>query len=321
MQGRMRSLGRSGWTFHLRDLGYLVLRGPRAYGRRRTPRVRRYWAGVVRLGQPLDYLRYRLGRRLLPKPSLAPIPEDAGVVRVEGLPEPLVSAAVDEAERILRSLDLDAMAVANAGQHMYSIDFADRIGMDSAILRLALEPDVVRVLSDYMGVVPVVSYIGLQYSPNQVTIPGTSQFFHFDGHDVRTVKMFVNVSDMAEDNGPLTVMMAHASERLARAISYRKTEATKRIPDDVALSYVDRDRETRVLTGDRGSVHLVDTDRCFHYGSRAASRPRVLLEVQYHSPFAFILPRRFRRDLVFAPLAAAPSVSELDRLVLGGPPR
>ena len=39
---------------------------------------------------------------------------------------------------------------------------------------------------------------------------------------------------------------------------------------------------------------MVDSSRCIHFGSRAASKLRRILMIQYITPFSFTLPLNYR---------------------------
>lgn len=302
-------------VFHILELRYLV-RGVRAYARRRTPRVRRYLGSIVRWTYPREVSRRRQLVTSLP-PAPASIPDDVGVLDLSRVLAPQIDGAVAEAHRLLPSLDLPGRRSAQPGLHLHAIPLREHLERDSAILRLALDPSLVRIVSDYLGTLPVVEDIYLWYSPNEANVDGSSQFHHLDGQDVRTLQLFVNLEDVSADQGPLTALSARASEEIARSISYRKNEVTKRVPDEVVAEHVRDDRDVHVLAGPRGSAWIVDTDRCFHFGSRAGSKPRHLLVLQYYTPFAFVLPRRWSTALPYAPEADRLASGELERRVLG----
>jgi hypothetical protein len=70
--------------------------------------------------------------------------------------------------------------------------------------------------------------------------------------------------------------------------------------------------------GPAGTVAVVDTSRCFHYGSRVAedASPRLVTVLQYLSPFSFRVSRDRKRAAPYGHVAQATS-SALERLVLG----
>jgi hypothetical protein len=302
-------------AFQLRELRFLV-RGLKAYGRRRTPRTRQLFARLVRATYPREVARRRQLAAALPAPP-ATIPDETGILEVTRLFPSQIAAAVDEANEIAPTLGVDRLRSEQPGRHLYPVPLRDHLGRDSAILRLALDPGLLRLVSDYLGTLPVIENIYLWFSPNEQNVDGSSQFHHLDGQDVRTLQLFVNIEDVDEDSGPLTALSATATERIAHAISYRKNEIAKRVPDEIVERYVDEATDVHVLAGPSRNAWIVDTDRCFHYGSRAGTRPRRLLVLQYYSPFAFVLPRRWSSALPFAALAPTFAKDEVERCVLG----
>src|SRR5204863_9870911 len=93
----------------------------------------------------------------------------------------------------------------------------------SAINRLATHPEVLRIISNYMGMVPTLYRINLLYSPNDEEVELASQYFHLDPEDVIMTKIFVFVEDVDEDTGPTTVLPADRSTIVRRAIDYRNS--------------------------------------------------------------------------------------------------
>jgi L-alanine-DL-glutamate epimerase-like enolase superfamily enzyme len=61
----------------------------------------------------------------------------------------------------------------------------------------------------------------------------------------------------------------------------------------------------------------IDTDRCFHFGSRKANKPRLILSMQFVTPFSFTLPRQWWKKLPYAELARSGDFDPVERAVLG----
>ena len=134
-----------------------------------------------------------------------------------------------------------------------------------------------RVLSlatHYFGEVPVLSDVRLWWSPpNDSCVE--SQQYHFDGEDRTQLKLFLNVRDVDEDNGPLTVIDAASSAMIARQ---RRRSARL---EDITVEDTVGPQSIMTLKGPKGSFGLVDTSRCLHYGSRRNLKDRVVLMAQY----------------------------------------
>ena len=303
-------------VFQLRELLYLS-RGLRAYARRRTPRVRKVFAWLLRAMKLPKYLqRRRLVRDLPVAPGFA-ISEETGIINLTGFEPEVLEQAVAEGKRVFDTIDLSAERAKAPDLHRFDFPLRDHLTPDNPILRLALHPKLIRIVSEYIGMIPVIENITLWYSPNDHNVEGSSQYYHLDGQDLRTVQVFIFLGDVTEDSGPLTAVAAAASENLAQIVAYRKNERTRRISDELVLSRVAPEREIYMLVGPESSAYAVDTDRCFHYGSRAGRRSRRLLLIQYYSPFAFVLPWDWSTDLPLAHLAEKPGFGDIERLVLG----
>jgi hypothetical protein len=296
----------------VRELAYLA-RGLRAFGRRRTPDARKRVAWLLRMGQ---YQRYATRRDLVSRLPLNPavrIPEDAGYAKLDALDRGAVNDAVVAAKAHWSRFDMVGALARRGDRPFVSQGLGPILEPDDPVLRLALHPDVVAAVAHYIGMVPVIENAVMLYSPNDRRLDNSSQYFHLDGQDVRTVQMFVFLERVTAENGPLVVMRADASEALARRVGYRKTPATKRLEDETVLAAGDVVR----LTGEPGDAYIIDTDRCFHLGSREGRAPRHVLVIQYYSPFAFVLPRRWDGALPFTRLVSRPGFDEIQRLVLG----
>jgi hypothetical protein len=156
---------------------------------------------------------------------------------------------------------------------------------ESAINRLASHPEILRVVSNYMGMLPILHRVNLLYSPNDEVVEASSQFFHLDPEDVIMTKIFVYVEDVDPDSGPTTVLPADRSTIVRRAIDYRN----ERVPDEVIAEHGGAEHLIEAV-GRAGTLAFLDTCRCFHMGSRKAARPRYVIMIQYQTPYAAPAP-------------------------------
>jgi len=198
----------------------------------------------------------------------------------------------------------------------FLIPILDRaeITRESPYARFALRDDILRAVTRYLGVAPLLSSVNVYYSPPVTEGLASSQLFHCDGDDTRQIKIFVLCTEVQSDNGPLTVMSAAESEALRRKIGY---EYRNRVTDE-QVEQVLGSPELLEVVGPVGTSCFVDTSRCFHYGSRVESGAgaRLAAIIQYVTPYSFMLPRDYRRWAPYAHLADDSS-SPLERLVLG----
>lgn len=300
----------------IRELPLLAINPKRYAGLRSTAVRQLYWNMFAAMSPREGAKRRQLAQELQAPRDVPPIPKDKGFAKIDWLDPKLVDAVVQEARAVIKATDMPALEAKLGHPHLINVPLQDRLGPGSAIWKLGVDPTLLKVISDYLGIFPVVQGIHLYYSPNRSNVDDTSQFLHLDGQDVKTVKVFVYVEDVDEENGPLSIIPADQSARLASELHYRKASGERRVADEVAERVLGKDA-IKQMTGPAGTVYVVDTDRCFHFGSRQASRPRYVLGYFYFTPFAFVLPMNWRKALPFAPIRNADSLSERERYLFG----
>ena len=242
------------------------------------------------------------------------VPHDRGFLVVPPGPFPEMSDVIDAARAAVRDgLAADRLARANKPFLAGMVD-QSTLDLDSPYLRLALRPDIIAAISRYLGVVPILQYANVLYSGHVDADLAKSQLYHCDSDDTTQLKIFVHCTDVTPENGPLTMMTASGSTRLRRHLGYRYN---RRVVDTEAAPFSSNDQHP--MLGPAGTACFVDTSRCFHFGSRVGgnAEPRVIMMLQYLTPYAFILPGDPRRAARFRRLST-PDLPRLSRLVLGG---
>ena len=188
---------------------------------------------------------------------------------------------------------------------------------ESSIVQFALDDNVLGIVSDYLGIVPILASIHLMRSTYTAEAPRASQLFHCDYEDLRQVKVFVAAGNVQPENGPLTALSAGTSRRVKNKINYHYGGKTFRVPDHSVTSLVAND-EVQVFTGREGFVTFIDTSSCLHFGSRVheGADPRLVVQFQYLTPPAFEFLFRYGRRRPVTSIAAAGD-SAIRRLALG----
>jgi hypothetical protein len=194
------------------------------------------------------------------------------------------SAACAEAARIVERSDIVALRQRSRKPYLVKVLSPEARSAQSEIVKLAFDPDFLRVVAEYLRCVPTLTYIDIWYSPNDggPHLDG-SQLFHLDHEDLTQLKCFVYIDGVDEQQGPLRVVSAVDSERVVRRLNYRTTAEEKRVPDDEF-----KNESIFVATAPRGSVLFADTSRCFHAGSRGGGKARLAIVYQYLTPYAFV---------------------------------
>jgi len=146
---------------------------------------------------------------------------------------------------------------------------------------LALSNEILQLASDYMGEIPVLLKPRLWWTrpegPN-AQFSGT-QLFHRGRpeapHIRRQAKFLVTVNDVDENSGPFTFISADLSAKIfpgyCSGERVSDEEMYRNVPAAATLRHV----------GPPGTILMVDTCRCFHFGRRASSKERLLLMIQF----------------------------------------
>jgi hypothetical protein len=202
-----------------------------------------------------------------------------------------VKEVVAESMRIFESSNKISSQVSK--QYLRDIPIEDNLSMDSPFLKLALNPKLLSVVTQYLGVAPILREIKMRYSPNQEMMGG-SQYFHTDKEDLRSIKVFIFISDADDVSGPLTALSAKASENVIRSIR-GPWQGIGRFEDEEVLSRVSSD-DIQKIYGPSGTVAFLDVTRCLHFGSRPnlkepeAVKPRLVVWFLYQSRLALEFP-------------------------------
>ena len=192
----------------------------------------------------------------------------------------------------------------------------DHIQQFPEFLDFCLDPTLLGVAADYLHELPILASVEFWHSRATAEQYQNSQLYHSDLDDVRQFKIFLFVSDVDEQSGPLTVVAAGRSEEIGRALRYRPRSGHVRIEDERIRPLLSPGDE-RVLTGPPGTVVFIDTSRVLHFGSRVATRDRYVVMVQYLALTNFMYnPFYSFKAWPYAHLAR-PGMSAAQRAVLG----
>jgi hypothetical protein len=267
-------------------------------------------------GRERDASRYRLADELRAGALFTIPPEQGLLVLPAGAiakAEPVVAAG----NELVDSLGHDRLsAQAQKGGFMAKEFLPDSAtDLESPYMQFALSQEVVAPIAAYLGFVPILTQVDLWYSVHGSDAPRLSQLWHLDHADTTQVKVWIHLSDVGRESGPLTALDAATSETLADRIDY-DLDKGYRVPDEQVDAVAGDDGMVR-FEGPASIVDFVDTSRCFHFGSRveAGATPRRLFFAQYLTPYAFKF-RDHRNEAPFRHLASQ-APGELESLLLG----
>ena len=199
----------------------------------------------------------------------------------------------------------------------YELDIT--LPINSPLIDLVTSDSVLGAATRYLGQIPMVNIMLISYSPKNRPFEGSSQYYHLDGHhypldvdEPTQIKLVMLACDADEESGPFTALTREASKEAYKALVGKKRSALdkncpqwnaiiehgSRIDDDTMYKYCDRSNVNK-LVGKRGDMMLVDTNRCYHYGSRPGSKDRWVFFVEF---FRADDPELFHGDEIDRPL-------------------
>jgi hypothetical protein len=209
------------------------------------------------------------------------------------------SRTLPHLERVLE--EMDAVVEERGGQRhpFHGKPFLFDILPDRAwerypsILDFVTTPEVLEPVAEHCGFVPCLSgdtppgvrlmESTTRYDPQPEGPWRSSQLWHTDYHSFPTVYVAVAVREIGPEDGALHFLGESASRRVAKELDYNRWRSSHNVSDDDVAEQVDPS-EVNTFTGPRGTVLLIDSSRCFHFGSRNPRNPRYQLQYAYISP-------------------------------------
>lgn len=185
-------------------------------------------------------------------------------------------------------------------------DVAPTLDPANPFVRLALEPKVIDIVNNYLGMYSIFYYLTLNITEPVApeAAPVSSQRWHRDPEDKRMCKVFLYVNDVDEGSGPFTYARgSHYGGRYGHIFpqhppkgTYPNAEAVKRaIPKD----------EVAPFMGRAGTLVFADTAG-LHRGGYATEKERIMFTAGFCSassvwPFRFVYPAGFDRLVAALP--------------------
>lgn len=151
--------------------------------------------------------------------------------------------------------------------------------LDSVFMRFALDERILATAAGYLGAAPFLESISLLHSkPANPQKPISSQRWHRDNTDKAIVKVFVYINDVSPEEGPLTILPLEESRRVPSYLEHY-------LSDTQIAQYASSNAIVSLL-GSAGATFLVDTNNCFHFGSRC-TKVRLAFVAYYTTGFGY----------------------------------
>ena len=169
----------------------------------------------------------------------------------------------------------------------FRIDLIARgIPARSPLLKVALDVRLLEIVAAYLGMWPSLHSIGAWLNYPTAAAAASSQLWHHDPEDLKIIKTFIYLEDVAEENGPFTYIPGtHPFGRhVALGAKYKKSGVA-----DAQLSGGFPSTTWRVCTGPANTMILADTVG-YHRGGKPMRGTRLLVTFTYTSGTPMVQP-------------------------------
>jgi hypothetical protein len=270
------------------------------------------FATVANLRAPADTLkRRRLAGRYRAQPKPVDMPAETGYSRLSpddlpGLDRVLaICRGIFEAKVGPVGRDVRAESEGKRG-FLRNLLTNEDLQANPELIEFALSEELLGAASAYLGAIPNLNRVDLLYSvPRSGDGLAASQFFHLDPEGLTQAKVFINIFDVDEPQGPFTFIPADHSRRIVQEIRTQRKKTGVPVVGrytDEEIAELGGDEATVRISGGPGSGVIVDTSRCLHCGSRVQPGAfRLCLYIQYcksREVGNVFDPSRFERDPV-----------------------
>jgi hypothetical protein len=157
-----------------------------------------------------------------------------------------------------------------------------------AFAAAAIEEGVLQSVIHATGMVPHLESVDVLASAPTSASPSASQLWHYDVNDDRIIKLFIYLEDCWSQHGPFTFIPAEPSQRVSGELGHY-------VSDPEIAKHVPR-AQWRTVEGAAGTAFLVDTGRCYHFGSRSEAT-RYAYIATYSSGLKFMRRSRMWAEL------------------------
>ena len=156
------------------------------------------------------------------------------------------------------------------------------LDLQSVYARFALQPGILQIANCYFRMYTRLRYYNVWHTFASDARPRESQLWHRDREDRFILKMFVYLSDVDDDAGPLTYAAgSHLKGGLCREPQFFIEGGVKRSTDSQMAAVVPRTKWI-TATGRRATVVFADT-RGHHKGGLARKRDRLMYLAMFTS--------------------------------------
>jgi len=168
----------------------------------------------------------------------------------------------------------------------YRIDIREKD--NQLYLSILFENNLLDLVKSYLGDYCTLQNVMFMHSENNSFEANRSQQLHIDGDVADQIKIFIHLSDVDNNSGPLCGFSKNDSKIIFKNAMNKKylNYISAKLSDEMIDQKIFDDRLVK-FTGSKKTATLLDTSRCFHYGSRPGAKPRYILMYQFLKSYSY----------------------------------
>jgi len=229
---------------------------------------------------PVDYISRRVQVGGISRKAIAQIPREDGYLFLDDVHG--LEAVQSHCDAIFLERKKPALSATKVPHSLFNFSktptgpSSSDIEAMKPLVDFLCQPALAGMAAEYIGEIPVIGNISLWWSNTGSERLGP-QLIHRDMNQKRQLHLIIPIYPIDEENGPFTFLPADLSRDFIKETGhfYGRIEDSefKHLKDMIPF------------TSNKGSALIVNPYDCFHFGGRAATKPRFVLICSYTSKF------------------------------------
>ena len=164
------------------------------------------------------------------------------------------------------------------------------------IVNFAVNSEIYLSASKYLGVLPVVAKINVNHNiVNKSKKPRASMLWHKDDFGYKSLDLFLAISDIDENNGPLEFIkkknLLGIFYKIPSDLKEQGPGQRNKIEETQFSNYFNEQDFDKFL-GKSGTALLIDSFTTYHRGGNCKLKNRLMLRISYQTPDAYSLSKK-----------------------------
>ena len=193
----------------------------------------------------------------------------------------------------------------NSENNKFKEDITNNINLDTKKLlyEFSLSKKIISLVSSYLKVLPILNNISIYVNiPKNIKNVRGSMNWHRDDFGYKSMDIFIPISNIDDDNGPLYCVKE--KEKLGRFINYsneinspQKGDRGK-IKEEYFKFSSNDEKKIIKLSGSIGKALFIDSFNCYHKGGHCTKNFRIMLRITYSTIDTYLTNENYYNDVI-----------------------